>query len=311
MGGLTLCELGDINSSVSYDIMAVPQGIIFCVYALFCILCELVFLYVTIRFFWNDPEAFKRTYFVLLYLTFHLSLLCYILYFFGGLICYGTILYNIISNLPYFFQGIGMYSIIMEMVTSLSYLSELDGNPKSICHFHFLPIIILYSIGFVLVFFWDISNDELDYFFLYNVIWYTVSLGCFYLSWRHLFKQMSLMYPSFISEAGISKWLTTVRTIMILMSIRVIVGVLNFTGFTYYLKDQYIGLFTLYVIAIITGLALAPCIVLTMFLLVRPDQTMAQKISGKFIGQRKRFTETTKNSLAELLDYENTEENLA
>lgn len=310
MGIFALCPAQNLDISVSYDIVTEPQGMIYVVYGSFCILCELTFLYVTIKFFGSNIGAFKRTYFVLLYLTFHLSLICYILYFFGGFICYGAALYNTVANLPYLFQGVGMYCIIMEMLDSLFYLSQLKGNVSSLNHLHFLPIIVLYSMGFAGMLVWDVSGGALSYFFLYNVIWYTFFLCSFFIAWRSLNKEMLLMYRSCFSNIGMSKWLTVVHTIMLLMFIRGLLALLNFVKLTYYLKENYLSLFTVYMIVFITVFALGPCVVLTIFLQLRLQPTIVQKVPESITRTPKRFTESTKNSLAELLDYENAEEEL-
>ena len=314
--GVSLCKNGDTHISVSYDIQTVPQGIIFLCYGIFCACCEVLFMFFTIRFFCASGKSLSRVYFLLFYLSFHLSLLSSVLYFTGGIVCYGIVLYNAISNFSYLFQGIGVYAVTMQMFDSLLVLSQVDGHPIKCKPLWCLPIILAYLIGFLAIFFTEILNGVLHYFYIYNAACHLILAGSFFVVSKTLYGEMSMKYPSLVSQENKSTWVGVAYTIMILMIVRAALAIFNVMGLTFYLKSHHLGLFTLYIIVFITIFDLLPCITLAFFMQIHIDNSIERKSLGRLKNEtssnEKRFTITTESNLMEeMVDYENAEEDWA
>ncbi len=312
--GMTLCESGGVHVSVSYDIQTVPQGIIFLCYAVVCALFEVVFLFFTLRFFCADHQSLVRTYLVMFYLSFHLSLLTSVLYFLGGFVCYGLTLYNAIANFSYLFQGIGVYAATMEILDSLLCMRELDGPPANFSTRWCSPVIVVHCVCFVSIFAVEISRHELRYFFLYNMVCHLILAAAFFTTSTNLFNEMSGKYPSIVSPENRSMWFGVAYTIMILMSVRALLAFLNYMGFTFYLKEHHVGMFTLYIIVFVTVFDLVPCAALTVFMQIQVSRGFRPKsVCGRLKSVEKMGFKATgdKNLMEEMVDCENADDDWA
>ena len=245
-----ICFMPNLDATISYDINTLSQAFIFFIYGALCLIYELIFIFTTIIFFIHNANSLRRIYFTIFHISFHLSLLYTILYFFGGFICYDLIIYNMFANFSYLFQGIGVYSIIMEMISSLAHLSQIDGNQTKFNTIWCSPFILGYIIGFVYIFYKEYYGGELHYFFIYNVICHIIFIGSFFIISKMLYDEMSQKYPSFISNTNKNIWSAVIYIIMLLMGLRAIFAMLTFSGFTYYLKENYLCFYIIYIITL-------------------------------------------------------------
>ncbi len=310
--GITLCESEGVHVSLSYDMQTETQGVIFVSYSAVCGVFELVFLFFTVRFFCADHRYLFRPYLVLFYLSFHLSLLTSVLYFLGGYVCYGLTLYNVIANFSYLFQGIGVYAATMEILDSLLGMKELDGPPRSFGTLCLCPLMLVHCACFVAIFWVEINRDnELRYFYLYNTVCHSILATAFFLTSTSLFYEMSGKYPSFVSSENRSLWFGVAYTIMILMTVRAMLALLNYMGFTFYLKANHIGLFTVYIMVFITVFDVVPCGALTIFMQINVNRGFRAKSVGSVVKSKEKsgFRRTTdKNIMEEMIDCENADE---
>jgi len=309
MGNITLCTY----SSTFYDVKTNKQGIIFLFYSIVCLILELFFIVLTVKFFVSNKKLSARNNFLVFYISFHLSLISAILYLAGGVICYNLILYNLFCNFPYLAQAIGVYAITMESFNLVTIAWKTD-NPILVYKEIWCSIVLLvYVGGYIGVFWHEINDGELHYFYLYNGIWHIAFSGGYFFISKLAHTEVAEKYPSLLPKENRRVLSGVSCTIAFLMSLRGILTLLSFTGLRLYLRNEHIGLFTLYIIVFVTIFNLFPCIVLAIFMQLY-KQTDIQLISvpeiKKAIQTKKVFPKPAKDDLMqEMLNMENAEEN--
>ncbi len=226
--------------------------------------------------------------------------------------CYGITLYNAIANFSYLFQGIGVYAVTMEMLNSLLFVIQIDGPEVKCRPLWCFPCILGYIIGFIIIFCKEISKGVLHYFYSYNAVSHMILAGAFFIVSKLLYGEMSRKYPSFVSQENKSTWIGVAYTIMILMIVRAVLAWSNYMGFTFYLKSNHLGLFTLYIIVFVTLFDLLPCVTLTLFMQIHMEKNVASKSMGRIAIKAdgvKHFANTNQNNIMEeMVDFENAEE---
>lgn len=311
MGNMALCSVGRLGNS--YDIKTEKQGVVFLMYGVVCAVFELLFVFLTVRFFHSNHKLSSRNHFLVICLSFHLSLISTILYFMAGVLCYGYVVYNAIANFSYLGQAVGMYAITMESFNLVT-IALKTNNPvltyKEVwCGF----LLFVYVCGNVWVFYWEISDRGLHYFYLYNGLWHLTICGGFFFISKLVQTEVAEKYPSLLPRANRRVWIGVSCTIGILMLVRGMLALLHFTSLLSTLKANHLSLFTLYIILLVTIFTIFPCIVLAIFMqLYKQDDTpptSAPEIK-KSITAKKVFPKPAKEDLMEeMLNIENASEN--
>jgi len=315
--GITLCNEPNSHITVSYDVLSSTQATIFIVFAFICAVCEILFIIYTLRFFMSERKTFTRIHFLLFYLSFHLSLISAVLYVLGGsVICYSPTVYNAIANFSYMFQGIGVYAVTMELLDSLLYVSQIDGPALKCSPMWCIPFAIIYCVGFLFIFFLEMAKGVLHYFYAYNALCHFTMASSFFIISKYLYSELSVKYPSFVNQENQKLWIGVAYTIMILMIVRSGLAFLNFIDFTWYLKKNYLGLFTIYILSLETLIYILPSMTLTIFMKINMERNMSTKALG-LIKQEiqtggKRFSKPGENNLVqEMVNFENADDDWA
>jgi hypothetical protein len=127
-------------------------------------------------------------------------------------------------------------------------------------------VLLGYVGGCIGMFYYEINDGELHYFYLYNGIWHIAfAAGYFFIS-KLAHTEVTEKYPSLLAKENRRVLSGVSCTIACLVLLHGILALLNFIGLTIYLKKEHIGLFTLYIIIFVTIFNLIPCIILAIFM---------------------------------------------
>ncbi len=284
--GITVCEneRENLHVSVSYDIQTENQGVVFVSYSAVCLAFEAVFLFFTLRFFCADHRLRSNTYAVIFYVTFHLSLLTTALYFLGGVVCYGIVVYNFLSTASYLLQGTGVFAVTMNMLDSLWSLPRDDSSAAIYHTWWFIPPFAAYAVFFIVLFFVEVKNNKLYNFYLYNLLCSLVLASTFYVVAKSLSTELLVKYPSILTPVKHKMWRVVAFTITILMIAKAVCALFDYMGVSLYLKDNNLLMFTSYVIVLSLLFDLLPCVVLMLFISVQIYSVERSKSIGEIMG---------------------------
>eukprot|EP00830_Metopus_es_P000823 TRINITY_DN10753_c0_g1_i1.p1 TRINITY_DN10753_c0_g1~~TRINITY_DN10753_c0_g1_i1.p1 ORF type:complete len:317 (-),score=29.93 TRINITY_DN10753_c0_g1_i1:28-978(-) len=312
--GISICEDDGTPVSLSYDVQSKSQGIIYLGYAVVCTGFEALFILMTVRLCCYEKKVLASPYGMVFFSFFHLSMISAILYFLGGVVCYGTFLYNAIANFSYLFQGLGVLAVSMEIADSLEEMRATYGSTVSFKAVWLIPPTLLYMLLFIFIFLNETNADELKYFFLYNGACHIIIACAFYSISLTFNNEIVQKYPSFVSTTKRNAWTGVSTEIIILLITREIIAILNHEGFTFYLKVNHQALFTIYIISLSVLFDLLPCGALGIFMQMQLDnKSQSKNLEEVFLHlEEKKSTCFTKpendNIMGEMMGEENIDE---
>ncbi len=263
--GLTLCS-ARAGSETLYDIRTQTQGTMFLCYAGVYTVVEGVFLAMTIKLFCANVHLFRNFYAFVFYCAFHLTLLCSAIYFLGGIICYGEVVYVLVANLPYLFQGLSVLVLIVQMANSHQLISP-DENGRG-CSYNLcaLALSLVYIALFGVLMWTEMREGRLHYFYVYNVVCHVGLALVLLRQSRHLYIEIVERYPTFLNILRRRAWRGIMVTITTLMFSRSGMAACNVAGINDFLKRNHHGLFTLYKMVFFMAFELFPCIAFMFFM---------------------------------------------
>jgi len=277
----TLCvdsQHNFMHASISYDIQTMSQAIIFASYAIICLIIEIIFFILTLRFFCGDNKLKSNIYAIIFYLSFHLSLITTALYFTGGIICYGISLYNFLSSASYILQGAGVYFVILNMLDSLIPLLNPDSRWNT-CWL--IPGFFLYIIGFTVLYLMEVRQNQINSLHLFNSCGSLIVAIGFLIVAKRLCAELIEKYPSILPPDKQRIWNSVVLTITGLMIMRSICAFCDFLGLALYLKQNNIAIFTIYAISLSLLFDIFPCVVLLFFIKIQTRNDIHSKSIGE------------------------------